>query len=541
MATLIEQPPRVESPLVTGLEHIPVPPTSLVVFGATGDLARRKLLPAIYNLAHDGALPDRFELIGVARRDQPHEDFREMARESITRFSRRAPDPDVLDRLLAEMHYVPGVFDDDGVYAEIDRVLREFDDQAGKPLNRVFYLSTAPQFFALICAKLGAAGLHRCERAQTRIVIEKPFGVDLASARELNACVLDAFEESQVFRIDHYLGKETVQNLMALRFANALFEPVWNRNFVDHVQITAAEQIGIEGRAGYYEQAGALRDLIQNHLLQLLALLTMEPPAAFEADRVRNEKMKVLEAITSPSIADVPSMAVRGQYGPGVVGGVRVPGYRQEEGVAPDSRTETYAALRLCISNWRWAGVPFYLRTGKRLARKLTEIAVILKPVPHLAFQAAGSPTVDPNQIILTVQPDEAVSVSIGAKIPGAADADPPGQHGVQLRHLVRVAVPGGVRAPDPRRDARRRDAVHPRRRSRGAVADHRPDPRGLARGHDLDDPAVPRGIGGSARGGRSARRRAAVAAALIGTPAAFVPAGPLASSGSVMDRLVPG
>ncbi|MDQ1459103.1 MAG: glucose-6-phosphate 1-dehydrogenase [Actinomycetota bacterium] len=419
MAALVEQPAAVPSPLVTGLEHILVPPTSLVVFGATGDLARRKLLPAIYNLAHDGALPGRFELIGVARSGHPPEDFPEMARESITRFSRRAPDPHVLDGLLAEMHYVPGVFGDDGVYAEIGRVLREIDDQAGEPLNRVFYLSTAPQFFALICAKLGAAGLHRCERAQTRIVIEKPFGFDLASARELNACVLDVFQESQVFRIDHYLGKETVQNLMALRFANALFEPVWNRNFVDHVQITAAEPIGIEGRAGYYERAGALRDLVQNHLLQLLALLTMEPPAAFEADRVRNEKVKVLEAIAPPSIADVPSMAVRGQYGPGVVGGARVPGYRQEEGVAPDSPTETYAALRLCVSNWRWADVPFYLRTGKRLSRKLTEIAVILKPVPHLAFQAADSPTLDPNQIVLTVQPDEAVSVSIGAKIPG--------------------------------------------------------------------------------------------------------------------------
>jgi glucose-6-phosphate 1-dehydrogenase len=419
VAAVVEQLPAVENPLVAGLEHGPMPPTTLVVFGATGDLARRKLLPALYNLARDGALPERFELIGVARSDRPHECFREMARESITRFSRRAPDPGVLDGLLAKMRYVPGAFEDRGVYAEIERVLREVDEQAGEPLNRVFYLSTPPQLFPLICAKLGAAGLHRCESAQTRIVIEKPFGFDLASARELNACVLDVFEESQVFRIDHYLGKETVQNLMALRFANALFEPVWNRNLIDHVQVTAAEEIGIDRRVGYYERAGAVRDVVQNHLLQLLALLTMEPPVEFEADRVRNEKVKVLEAIAPPPIDAVGSMAVRAQYGPGVVGGVSVPGYRQEEGVAPGSHTETYAALRLCVSNWRWADVPFYLRTGKRLARKLTEIAVILKPVPHLAFHNAGSPGVEPNKVVLTLQPDEGVSVSIGAKIPG--------------------------------------------------------------------------------------------------------------------------
>jgi glucose-6-phosphate 1-dehydrogenase len=281
-------------------------------------------------------------------------------------------------------------------------------------------LSTAPQFFPLIAGKIGAAGLSRTEQATTRIVIEKPFGYDLAAARKLNAELLDVFDESQIYRIDHYLGKETVQNLMALRFANALFEPVWNRNFIDNVQITAAEDIGIEGRAGYYEGAGALRDLVQNHMLQLLALLTMEPPTSFEANRVRDEKLKVLEAIVPPAVDDVPSMAVRAQYDSGVAGGKPVPAYREEEGVAEESRTETYAALRLHVSNWRWAGVPFYLRTGKRLARKLTEIAVTLKPVPHLAFQSIGSVGVQPNQVILTVQPDEGVSVSLGAKIPGA-------------------------------------------------------------------------------------------------------------------------
>jgi glucose-6-phosphate 1-dehydrogenase len=420
MSTLVESQLGDDNPLVEGLERLPVHPTSLVIFGATGDLAHRKLLPALYNLAHEGALPERFELIGVSRRDTPDEDFREMARVSIERYSRHKPDPAVLGGLIADMRYVPGSFDDDEVYTALDRVLREFDDQAGRRLDRVFYLSTAPQFFPLIAGKLGESGLNEVEDAQVRIVIEKPFGYDLASARKLNAEVLDVFAESQVFRIDHYLGKETVQNLMALRFANALFEPVWDRNYIDSVQITAAEDIGIGSRAGYYEGAGALRDLVQNHMMQLLALLAMEPPAAFEANRLRDEKVKVLEAIVPPEVGDVASMALRAQYGPGESGGAHVVSYREEPGVAPDSRTETYAALRLHVSNWRWAGVPFYLRTGKRLSRKLTEIAVTLKPVPHVAFRSTGSVGVQANQIILTVQPDEGVSVSLGAKIPGA-------------------------------------------------------------------------------------------------------------------------
>jgi glucose-6-phosphate 1-dehydrogenase len=414
-ATELEQ----DNPLIEGLERLPVRPTALVIFGATGDLAHRKLLPALYNLAHEGALPERFELIGVARSEYTHDEFRDMARGSIERFSRRRPDTNVLNGLLGEMRYVPGGFDADGVYGELSNTLREFDERAGEPLNRVFYLSTAPQFFPVIAGKLGSSGLSQSERADTRIVIEKPFGYDLASARALNAEVLEVFDETEVFRIDHYLGKETVQNLMALRFANALFEPVWNRNFIDYVQITAAEDIGIGGRAGYYEGAGALRDLVQNHMMQLLALLTMEPPTSFDADHVRDEKLKVLEAIVPPDVSEVPSMAVRAQYGPGTVGGKRVVGYHDEEGVAPDSRTETYAALRLHVSNWRWAGVPFYLRTGKQLARKVTEIVVTLKPVPHMAFKSSGSVGVQPNQIILTVQPDEGVSVSLGAKIPG--------------------------------------------------------------------------------------------------------------------------
>ena len=411
---------QIENPLVEGLERLPVHPTSLVIFGATGDLAHRKLLPALYNLAHEGQLPERFELIGVGRRSQEDEDLRDAALDSIQRFSRRKPDQPVLDGLLEDIRYVQGSFDEDSVYTELKRTLEEFDERVGRRLDRVFYLSTAPEFFPLIAGKLGAAGLSHLDDASVRIVIEKPFGYDLASARKLNAQLLEVFDEPQIFRIDHYLGKETVQNLMAMRFANALFEPVWNRNYIDHVQITAAEDIGIGGRAGYYEGAGALRDLVQNHMLQLLALLAMEPPTAFDANRLRDEKLKVLEAIVPPALDEVDSMALRAQYGPGVVGGVHVPGYLQEEGVAPDSRTPTYAALRLYVSNWRWSGVPFYLRTGKRLARKLTEIAVILRPVPHVAFQSSGSVGIQANQIVFTLQPDEGVSVSIGAKIPGS-------------------------------------------------------------------------------------------------------------------------
>jgi glucose-6-phosphate 1-dehydrogenase len=409
-----------ENPLVEGLERLPVHPTTLVIFGGTGDLAQRKLLPAIYNLAHEGQLPERFNLIAVARRDQPHDEYQQMARESIEKYSRTTPDPEVLNGLLDNVRYVPGSFDADEPYERINKIATEFDEAAGIVFNRVFYLSTAPEFFGVIVEKLGQHKMDRIKGADVRIVIEKPFGTDLASAKKLNRAVLREFRESQVFRIDHYLGKETVQNLLAFRFTNTFFEPIWNRNYIDYVQITAAEDIGIGSRAGYYDQSGALRDLIQNHMSQLLALLCMEAPASGEANALRDEKVKVLRAIEPPSLDQVPEMSVRAEYTAGVVGGEDVPGYLEEEGVPEDSETETYAALRLAVSNWRWAGVPFYLRTGKRLARKVTEIAITLKPVPHLAFQETGSIGVQPNLIILTVQPDEGVSLSLGAKIPGA-------------------------------------------------------------------------------------------------------------------------
>jgi glucose-6-phosphate 1-dehydrogenase len=408
-----------ENALVEGLERLPVHPTTLVIFGATGDLAKRKLLPAIYNLAHEGALPERFDLIGVSRSDMPHSDYSAMAAEAIRSFSRREPDEQVLAGLLEHVRYVPGTFDDAAVFEHLDTQLSEFDQEAGQPLNRAFYLSTAPEFFPVIIDQLGGRGLNRRKDAEVRVIIEKPFGTTLDEARELNRRVLQVFDERQVFRIDHYLGKETVQNLMAFRFANGMFEPLWNRNFIDSIQITAAEDIGVGSRAGYYDTSGALRDLIQNHMLQLLCNVAMEPPVNFSADEVRNEKVKVLRAIDEPRPEEIADIAVRAQYGPGDVGGETVPGYLEEGGVPSASHTETYAALRLAVDNWRWAGVPFYLRTGKRLARKVTEIAVTLKPVPHLAFTQDGSVGVRPNQLILTLQPNEGVSLQLGAKIPG--------------------------------------------------------------------------------------------------------------------------
>jgi glucose-6-phosphate 1-dehydrogenase len=420
MATTTAQTETPPNPLVEGLERLPVHPTTLVIFGASGDLAKRKLLPAIYNLAHEGALPERFNLIGCARSEWSDDEFRQIAREAITKFSRRKPDDVVLGSLLERMRYVSGSFDDDALYQKVAAHAEEADHEADLVFNRIFYLSTAPTFFEQIAEKLGEHKMNRLKDAEVRIVVEKPFGHDLKTALHLNAELLSVFRERQIYRIDHYLGKETVQNTLVLRFANGIFEPVWNRSYVDSVQITASEEVALEGRAGYYDNAGALRDLIQNHLLQLLMLTAMEPPASFSANDIRDEKVKVLHAIKPPTVDEVSQMAVRAQYSAGVAGGREVPGYLEEEGVAHDSKTETFAAVRLQIDNWRWAGVPFYIRTGKALARKTTEIIVTLKPVPHLAFDQAGSLGVHPNQLILAVQPNEGVSMSLMAKIPGA-------------------------------------------------------------------------------------------------------------------------
>ncbi|MCW3011041.1 MAG: zwf [Solirubrobacterales bacterium] len=403
------------NPLTEGLERLPVHPTALVIFGGTGDLARRKLLPALYNLAADGALPERFHLIGVSRSELPDEEFRTQAAAAVKEFSRREADPKVLDALLAEARYISGSFDDEGMYPRLSEALDGFDAASGQQLNRAFYLSTAPEFFPVIVEALGRHDLTAHDGAEVRVIIEKPFGTTLAEAQELNRTVLSVLDESQVFRIDHYLGKETVQNMLAFRFANGMFEPLWNRNYIRNVQITASEDIGIGSRAGYYDHAGALRDLMQNHMMQLLTLLCMEPPVDFSADEIRNEKVKVLHAIQPPE----PDRTIRAQYAPGVVAGREVPGYLGENGVPEDSNTETFAAVRLTVQNWRWAGVPFYLRTGKRLSRKVTEIAVTLRPVPHQAFNQEGSVGVQPNQLIFTVQPNEGVTLKLGAKIPG--------------------------------------------------------------------------------------------------------------------------
>jgi glucose-6-phosphate 1-dehydrogenase len=416
-ATAEQQP----NPLVEGLERLPVPGTNLIIFGATGDLSRRKLLPALYNLAHEGALPERFNLIGISRRDQSDDEFRDFARDAIKEFSRREPDQQVLDGLLERLRYIGFSFDDQSGYGKLAEAIDQLDgDAGGDALNRAYYLSTAPEYFPVIVEALKEAGLNRHDDADVRVVIEKPFGTDLESARQLQEVVASVFRERQVFRIDHYLGKETVQNIMAFRFANYMFEPLWNRNYIDHIQITAAEDMGIGSRAGYYDQAGALRDLVQNHMMQLLTFVCMEPPTSFEADKVRDEKVKVLGAITPPTAEEVARNTVRAQYTKGVSGGEEVPGYLEEADVPGDSDTETYAALKLEVHNWRWAGVPIFLRTGKRLSRKVTEIAVHLKPVPHLAFASEGSVGVQPNQLILTVQPNEGVALSLAAKIPGS-------------------------------------------------------------------------------------------------------------------------
>jgi glucose-6-phosphate 1-dehydrogenase len=406
-----------DNPLGEGLDQLPPPSSVLVIFGATGDLARRKLLPALYNLAHDGALPERFAFVGVARSELTDEEYRQDVREAITRFSRRPADPTVLDAFLENVGYVTGGFEEDDAYVALKPRLDALDLDAGQALNRAFYLSTAPRFFGPIVEQLGAHGLSDREESDVRVVIEKPFGTTKAEAHELNRRVLDVLREEQVFRIDHYLGKETVQNLLALRFANGLFEPIWNRNHIASVQITAGESVGLEGRAGYYDTAGALRDLVQNHLLQLLCHLAMEPPTDFTADDLRTEKVKILRAINPIDPDRIEEVAVRGRYGPGAIAGEEVPGYLEEPDVPADSVTETFVALRLEVDTWRWAGVPFYIRTGKRVSRKLTEIAVTLKPVPHMAFQGSA---VEPNQIVFSIQPDEHVSIKMAAKVPGS-------------------------------------------------------------------------------------------------------------------------
>jgi len=402
-----------ENPLLEGLRLRRVPdPCALVIFGATGDLTRRKLFPALYSLAYRHLLSERFGIVGVARTDQSTEHFLEAMREAVQEHGRDELRDDVWDWLAEGTRYVSTDFADPGGEDEVVEALNELDEERGTSGNRVYYLAVPPNVIGAIIEQIGK---RRSTNGWTRVVVEKPFGHDRASARELNEKVLQYFTEEEVFRIDHYLGKETVQNMLALRFANGIFEPIWNRQFVDHVQITVAETIGIEGRAAFYEQAGAIRDIFQNHLLQLVALTAMEPPIDFTADSVRNEKVKVLRAMHTPG----PKSVVRGQYGRGFVEGEEVPGYREEDRVARDSMTETYVAAKLYVDNWRWADTPFYVRAGKRLRRRETTIAIQFQRAPHPPFEEIAGEGLRPNVLLVHVQPDEGVSLAIGAKVPG--------------------------------------------------------------------------------------------------------------------------
>ncbi|HET6710998.1 glucose-6-phosphate dehydrogenase [Amycolatopsis sp.] len=393
-------------------------PSSLVIFGVTGDLARKKLMPAIYDLANRGLLPAGFSLVGFARRDWEHQDFGELVHDSVKEHARTPFKESVWNRLAEGIRFVQGTFDDDDAFDRLAKTVRDLDEERGTGGNTAFYLSIPPGAFPVVTKQLARSGLANAdEKTWRRVVIEKPFGHDLKSAEELNAIVNDVFPEESVFRIDHYLGKETVQNILALRFANQLFEPIWNANYVDHVQITMAEDIGLGGRAGYYDGIGAARDVIQNHLLQLLAFTAMEEPLSFEPRALRAEKIKVLSG-TKP-LGPLSQTSARGQYAGGWQGGTKVPGLLQEEGFAKDSKTETYAAVTLEVQNRRWAGVPFYLRTGKRLGRRVTEIAVVFKRAPHLPFDSTSTEELGQNALVIRVQPDEGITLRFGSKVPG--------------------------------------------------------------------------------------------------------------------------
>ncbi len=394
-------------------------PCSLILFGVTGDLSRKKLMPAVYDLANRGLLPPGFALVGFARRDWEHEDFMQVVHDSVKQYARTEFREDVWAQLAQGIRFVPGTFDDAAAFDRLKATVDELDASRGTMGNHAFYLSIPPKSFPLVVEQLKRSGLADAKTDQwRRVVIEKPFGSDLQTARELNDVVASVFPPDSVFRIDHYLGKETVQNILALRFANGLYEPIWNANYVDHVQITMAEDVGVGGRAGYYDGIGAARDVIQNHLLQLLALTAMEEPISFDARDLRAEKEKVLAAVRLPE--DLGAATARGQYAGGWQGGELVPGFLDEDGMNPASITETYAAMKLEIGTRRWAGVPFYLRAGKRLGRRVTEIAVVFKRAPQQLFAKSQTDQLGQNALVIRVQPDEGATIRFGSKVPGA-------------------------------------------------------------------------------------------------------------------------
>ena len=400
-----------------------VPPCAIVIFGANGDLTKRKLLPALYRLAYERRIPQNFAMVGNSRTPMSDQDFRQKMKESVQKFIENSPfDESVWESFEQTLYYVSGDLKDAKCYQDIQKKLAEAEQQNQTGGNVLFYLSTQPSYYTIVIEQLGKQGMNR-GKGWRRIVIEKPFGHDLASAHKLNQQTHEVFPEEDVYRIDHYLGKETVQNILAFRFGNGIFEPLWNRRYVNNVQITAAESIGVEGRGAYYQEAGALRDMIQNHLLQVMATVTMEPPTIFDATNVRDERAKLLRAIRVMKPEQVPLYAVAGQYGPAKIGGQQVPGFRQEEGVDPESQTDTYAAATFFVDNWRWAEVPFYIRSGKRLPKRVTDIAIQFNAPPLAMFQQEtrmGPRAPRPNLLVLRIQPEEGISLRFLSKSPGS-------------------------------------------------------------------------------------------------------------------------
>jgi glucose-6-phosphate 1-dehydrogenase len=395
-------------------------PCGMVLFGVTGDLSRKKVMPAIYDLANRGLLPPGFSLTGFARRDWADQDFAQIVHDSVKAHARTEFREEVWHQLAEGFRFVPGDFDDDDAFRHLRRTIEDLDRDRGTDGNHAFYLAIPPGFFGDVVGQLKEHGLAEADGSSwRRVVVEKPFGHDLESARALNSVLADVFPSGSIFRIDHYLGKETVQNILAMRFANAMFEPIWNSNYVDHVQITMAEDVGIGGRAGYYDGIGAARDVIQNHLLQLMSLVAMEEPTSFDAESLRIEKQKVLSSVVLPRRLDLAT--ARGQYAAGWAGGQKVNGFLEEDGIKKSSTTETYAAITLHLETRRWAGVPFYLRTGKRLGRRVTEVAVVFKRAPHQPFSASSTEELGQNALVIRVQPDEGMTVRFGSKVPGTA------------------------------------------------------------------------------------------------------------------------